>query len=117
MSMPPEDRSRRGSPGEDTTSSDQRRRRGLDPEDEALLGELISRHDQMMKVAIAGFLSLLLVTFAVAQSSHDVPMAPDPVLLDVPIPIEPVVIEEVVPLPPPPPALHLPSVTTDFMAR
>jgi hypothetical protein len=71
----------------------------------------------MMKVAIAGFLSLLLVTFAVAQSSHDVPMAPDPVLLDVPIPIEPVVIEEVAPLPPPPPALHLPSVTTDFMAR
>ena len=117
MSMPPEDRSRRGSPGEDTTPSDQRRRRGLDPEDEALLGEPVSRHDQMMKVAIAGFLSLLLVTFAVVQSSYDVPMAPDPVLLDVPIPIEPVVIEVVVPLPPPPLALHLPSVTTDFMAR
>ncbi len=102
MSMPSEDRSRRGSPGEDTTSSDQRRRRGLDPEDEALLGEPVSRHDRMMKVAIAGFLSLLLVTFAVAQSSHDVPMAPDPVFLDVPIPIEPVVIEEMAPAPPAP---------------
>ena len=103
MSMPSEDQDRKTPPGEDSSRSDQGRRRGLDPEDETLLGKPVSRHDQMTQVAIAGFLGLLLVTFALAQSTYDVPVAPDPVPIDVLLPIEPVVVEEIVPPPPPPP--------------
>ena len=102
MSMPSEDQDRKTPPGEDSSRSDQGRRRGLDPEDETLLGKPVSRHDQMTQVAIAGFLGLLLVTFALAQSTYDVPVAPDPVPIDVLLPIEPVVVEEIVPPPPPP---------------
>ena len=103
MSMPSEDQDRKTPPGEDTSRSDQGRRRGLDPEDETLLGKPVSRHDQMTQVAIAGFLGLLLVTFAIGQSAPEVPVAPDPVPIDVPLLIEPVVVEEIVLLPPPVP--------------
>ena len=96
MSMPSEDQDRKTPPGKTPADPTQGRRRGLDPEDETLLGKPVSRHDQMTQVAIAGFLGLLLVTFALAQSTYDVPVAPDPVPIDVLLPIEPVVVEEIV---------------------
>ena len=37
-------------------------RRGIHPEDEELISKPVSRQDEMMRVAIAGFLGLFVVT-------------------------------------------------------
>ncbi len=81
------------------------RRGGMDPEDEELIAKPVSRQDQMMRAAIAGFLGLFAVTVALAQSRQEVPVAPDLEPEPVPVPV----VAQVLPPPPPPEVVEPPA--------
>ena len=91
--------------GEDQTHSEPERR-GMHPEDEKLISKPVSRQDEMMRVAIAGFLGLFLVTMAFAQSRQSPEPIPEPqimpALAELPPPPPPEIAEM---LPPPPPVM------------
>ena len=107
MSMSSHDQRPRGprqkGEDEDQTHSGPERR-GMHPEDEKLISKPVSRQDEMMRVAIAGFLGLFLVTMALAQSRHSPEPIPEPQIMpavtDPPPPPPPEIAEM---LPPPPP--------------
>lgn len=91
--------------GADQTHSGPQRR-GMPPEDEKLISKPVSRQDEMMRVAIAGFLGLFVVSMALAQSRHSPEPIPEPhitpALAELPPPPPPKIAEI---LPPPPPTV------------
>jgi len=104
MSMSSDDQGPRGArrEGKDQPSSGPEQR-GMHPEDDKLVSKPLSRQDEMMRVAIAGFLGLFLVTMALAQSSSAPEAIPEPHIIPPaaalpPAPPPPVIVE----LQPPP---------------
>ena len=78
----------------------------MNPEDEELISRPVSRQDEMMRVAIAGFLGLFVVSMALAQSRVTPDPMPEPQFTPMApaLPTPPPVIVE---LPPPPPVAPL----------
>ena len=79
-------------------------RRGMHPEDEELITKPLSRQDEMMRVAIAGFLGLFVVSMALAQSRQVPEAIPEPQFVPMAPALPPAPLPEIVELPPPPPA-------------
>lgn len=77
-------------------------RRGMRPEDEELISKPVSRQDEMMRVAIAGFLGLFVVSMALAQSRMTPEPIPEPPFTPMApaLPTPPPVIAELLPPPP-----------------
>ena len=106
MSMSSHDQGPRGpnQKGDDRTEPG-RERKGMHTEDDRLVAKPVSRQDEMMRVAIAGFLGLFVVSMALAQSRPSPEPVPEPqlapaALAEFPPPLPPQVAEF---LPPPPP--------------
>ncbi len=102
MSKSSHDKGSRGSRREGKDQSDSGpERRGMHPEDEKLISKPVSRQDEMMRVAIAGFLGLFVVSMALAQSRQTPEPIPEPQFTPVAPALPP--LPEIVELLPPPP--------------
>ena len=103
MSMSSNDPGSRGSRREGKDRSDSGpERRGMHPEDEKLISKPLSGQDEMMRVAIAGFLGLFVVSMALAQSRQSPEPIPEPQFTPMAPALPPAPPPEIVELLPPP---------------